>query len=55
MQYRPGDVIYALNGRSIGGGAHLRTLAAALEPSAPTVLLVERDGTLQYLAFRIEK
>jgi hypothetical protein len=50
-----GDVIYALNASTIESGAHLRTVAAALEPSTPAVLLVERDGTLLYLAFRVER
>jgi serine protease Do len=50
-----GDVIYALNAATIESGAHLRTVAATLEPSAPAVLLVERHGTLLYLAFRVEK
>jgi serine protease Do len=50
-----GDVIYALNGTTIQGGADLRTAAAALKPSAPTVLLVERGGMMLYLSFRIEK
>jgi serine protease Do len=52
---RAGDLIHALNGTMIESGAHLQTMAATLKPSAPTVLLVERGGTLLYLSFRIEK
>ena len=51
----PGDVIYAVNGKTVSSVDELRTAMAALKPSAPTVLLVERDSTLMYLAFRIDR
>jgi serine protease Do len=51
----PGDVIYAVNGKTITSVEELRTTMAALKPSAPTVLLIERDSTLMYLAFRIDR
>jgi serine protease Do len=50
-----GDVIYALNGQSIDSGAELERAAAALKPGTPTVVQIEREGTLMYLAFRIER
>jgi serine protease Do len=52
---RPGDVIHALNGKTIAGVEELKTAAAALKPGAAAVLLIERDGTLIYLAFRVER
>ncbi len=51
----PGDVIYALNNRPITGRDELRAAASALKPGAAAVLLVERDSTLMYLAFRVER
>jgi serine protease Do len=50
-----GDVIYSLNGRTIGGIADLRAAADALQPAQAAVLQVEREGTLRYFAFRVEK
>ena len=50
-----GDVIYSLNGKPIAGGEDLERAAASLKPGTPTVLQVERDGTLMYLAFRVER
>ena len=52
---QPGDVIYAVNGKNVSSVEELRTMMAALKPSAPTVLLIERDSTLMYLAFRIDR
>ena len=52
---QPGDVIYALNGAAISSVDGLKNAAAALKPSAPAVLLIEREGTLLYLAFRVER
>ena len=52
---QPGDVIYALNGRAIAGVEDLKAAAAALKPGAATVLLIERQSTLMYLAFRVER
>ncbi len=50
-----GDVVYALNGKAIAGVEELKQAAAALQPGAATVLLVERQSTLMYLAFRAER
>jgi serine protease Do len=52
---QPGDVIYALNGAAISNVDALKNAAAALKPSAPAVLLIERASTLMYLAFRVER
>jgi len=52
---QPGDVIYALNGKAINTVEELRTAMTALKPSAPGVLLVERESTLMYLAFRVDR
>jgi serine protease Do len=52
---QPGDVIYALNGKAVSSVEELRTAMAALKPSAPAVLLIERESTLMYLAFRIDR
>jgi len=52
---QPGDAIYALNGRAIGGTSDLKAAAAALKPGTAAVLQIEREGRLMYLAFRVEK
>jgi serine protease Do len=50
-----GDVIYMLNGKTIGSVGDLRTAVAGLKPTQSVVLQIEREGTLQYLAFRVER
>jgi serine protease Do len=50
-----GDVIYAVNGKPVNGVDELKTAMAALKPSAAAVLLVERESTLMYLAFRVDR
>ena len=50
-----GDVVYALNGKAITGVEELKKAAAALQPGAAAVLLIERQSTLMYLAFRAER
>jgi serine protease Do len=50
-----GDVIYALNARPIMSVEDLKSAAAELKPSAAAVLLIERQSTLMYLAFRVER
>jgi serine protease Do len=52
---QPGDVIYALNGTPTPNVEALKNAAAALKPSAAAVLLIERESTLMYLAFRVER
>lgn len=51
----PGDVIYAVNGRPVKSVAELKTLLSGLKPGAPTVLQLEREGMLMYLAFRSDR
>lgn len=51
----PGDVIYALNGKTIESGTDLRNAAAALKPSTAAVLHIEREGVMYYVAFRLER
>jgi hypothetical protein len=51
----PGDVVYELNGKTIESGADLRTVAATLKPASATVLHIERNGILHYVAFRVER
>jgi serine protease Do len=50
-----GDVIYALNGQVVRSADDLKTFAGQLKPSAAAVLLIERESTLMYFAFRVEK
>jgi serine protease Do len=47
---QPGDVVYALNTGLVKDVAGLRDALAALEPGAPVVLQVEREGELRYVA-----
>lgn len=50
-----GDVIYEINGRSVANGAELRDAAGAIGRTSPTVLLLEREGVLMYVAFRLDR
>jgi serine protease Do len=52
---QPGDVIYSVNQRGVASVGALRAALDALPRNAPFVLQVERDGTLLFLGFRIEK
>jgi serine protease Do len=52
---QPGDVIYALNGQVVRSAEDLKAFAAQLKPGAAAVLLIERESTLMYLAFRVER
>ncbi|MET0556636.1 MAG: PDZ domain-containing protein, partial [Vicinamibacteria bacterium] len=47
---QPGDVVDALNTGLVKDVAGLRDALAALEPGAPVVLQVEREGELRYVA-----
>lgn len=49
---QPGDVIYSLNGKSVGSVAELNSVADATKAGTPSVIQLEREGTLLYLAFR---
>jgi serine protease Do len=52
---QPGDVVYELNGKTITSGADLRQVAATLKTPSAAVLLLEREGVLMYVSFRIER
>jgi serine protease Do len=52
---RPGDVVYALNEKTIETVADLKSAVSGLQPGAPAALQIEREGTLMYLAFRVER
>jgi len=52
---QPGDVIYALNGQIVRSADDLKVFAGQLKPSAAAVLLVERESTMMYFAFRVDK
>jgi serine protease Do len=52
--FRPGDIIYAVNGTPVSGMEGLRKLVAGLRPGAPVAVQVERDGQLHYVAFEVE-
>ncbi|HET7617020.1 MAG TPA: PDZ domain-containing protein, partial [Vicinamibacterales bacterium] len=54
-QLEPGDVIRSLNGQPVNSVADLRRGLSALRPNAAAALQIERDGELQYLAFRIAR
>ena len=49
---QPGDVIYSLNGKTVGTVAELNSVADATKPGTPSVIQLEREGVLLYLAFR---
>jgi serine protease Do len=49
-----GDVIRMLNGKPIIDTIHFRHDLAAFPKNSPAVLEIERDGTIQYVAFEIE-
>ena len=53
-QLRAGDVLYAVNGKPIATVAELKAAAAELKPNDATVLQIEREGGLMYIAFRAE-
>ena len=52
---QPGDVIYSLNGKIVETVADLNAAAAQFTPGAAAVVHLEREGTLIYLAFRVER
>ncbi|HEX6974334.1 MAG TPA: trypsin-like peptidase domain-containing protein [Vicinamibacterales bacterium] len=54
-QLAPGDVVYALNGKTVVSAKGLEAALAALQPGAAAALLVERESTLLLIAFRIER
>lgn len=52
-ELQAGDVIHAVNGTLVGGIGDLNKALASLKPGSATVLQIEREGTLMYLAFRL--
>ena len=48
-------MIYAINGKPVDGVERLKSALAALPQNAPFVLHVEREGTLLYLSFKVER
>lgn len=52
---QPGDVVHTMNGTPVQTAQELASAAAALPPSAPVVLQVEREGVLYYVSFRVER
>ena len=51
---KAGDVIYSLNNTKISTLDNLRAALKELKTGDPAVLLVESDGTLGYVSFKIE-
>jgi serine protease Do len=51
---QPGDIIYAMNRRSIQSLDQLRQALKPMKAGDPVVLQIERDGSLQYIAFELE-
>jgi len=49
-----GDVIHAINGRSIATMTQLRETLDGLAPHSPVVLQVEREGTFLFVAFELD-
>jgi serine protease Do len=49
-----GDVIHALNGKPIATLDDLRSGLRGVPSGTPTVLQIERDGALMYIAFELE-
>jgi serine protease Do len=52
---QPGDVIYAMNGKAVETIAELNNIAGELKPGSAAVLQLERQGTLMFMAFRIDR
>jgi serine protease Do len=50
----PGDVIHAVNGTPVTSVAVLRETLDKLKSSDATVLQIERNGRLMYLALELE-
>jgi len=50
---QPADIIHALNGTPVGSAADLRRMVAAVKSGAAVALQIERDGGLQFVAFRL--
>jgi serine protease Do len=53
-QLQAGDVIYELNGQPMESVAALKAAVEQLKPHDATVLKIEREGSLMFIAFRAE-
>jgi serine protease Do len=53
-ELEPGDLIHGINGVPIKTLVDLRQHVDALAPNAALVLQIERDGTMMYVAARIQ-
>jgi S1-C subfamily serine protease len=51
---QPGDVIHALNGKTIETLAGLRDALKAIPSGAPGVLQIERESKLMYVTFEMD-
>ncbi len=54
-ELQAGDVIHAVNGTLVSSIGDLQKALASLEPGSAAVLQIEREGTLLYLAFRLQR
>jgi serine protease Do len=54
IDLQSGDVIHAVNNIPVTTLDAFRARLAALNPGAPVVLLIEREGAFRYLAFEIQ-
>jgi serine protease Do len=52
---QPGDIVRAINGTPVRNITDLKHLSAVLKSGSPVALLVERQGDLMYLAFRVTR
>ena len=51
----PGDVIHALNGKSISGISSLRSELETLDPGDAVVLRIQRQDRLMFVAFVLKR
>lgn len=49
-----GDIVHAVDGKTVTGIEGLRTAVAAVKPGDPVALQIERDGRLMFLTFEAE-
>jgi S1-C subfamily serine protease len=52
---QPGDIVRAINGTPVRNITDLKHLSAVLKAGSAVALLVERQGDLMYLAFRVAR
>ena len=54
LDLSPGDIIHSINGQTVGNVKTLRDLVAQLKAGDPVVLLVERQGGLEFISFEMD-